>query len=421
LLTDADALEKLKAHAQEAAKHAREKFDLPLALIVIDTVSAAAGFTDENSAAETQKVMTILRELSRATGALALAIDHYGKQTETGIRGSSAKSAAADAILACLGERDNEGNVSNHRLAVTKLRNGPTGRVIPFELRQTETEFGVTCTVEWRLTAVEAAPVDKPRAWPKSLVILKRALLNALDEFGKRLRPFADNLELVAVDREKVRAEFIRAYPADNRKAKTERFRRCEIAALERGFLGSRSIGEDLATTVFWLVRDDPRRRATAIIGNIWPHRQRLWPSWPSWPPPCWPKGASWVRGTFSPRRAPLSVPLGRPPWRGWNSAGGAGARGGWHGPRRQIFKNGMRRSLRTLPIVSGHGGELAPGLRVFGLHPVSLLGREPINARCGWLARVRVPPTAAVLLHGNETTRWARFRRFNLTEHQIG
>jgi hypothetical protein len=73
---------------------------------------------------------------------LALAIDHYGKQTETGIRGSSAKSAAADAILACLGERDNEGVVSNHRLAVTKLRNGPTGRVIPFELRQTETQFG---------------------------------------------------------------------------------------------------------------------------------------------------------------------------------------------------------------------------------------------------------------------------------------
>ena len=167
LLTDPDALEKLKAHAQEAAKYAREKFGLPLALIVIDTVSAAAGFTDENSASETQKVMTTLRELSRATGALVLPIDHYGKQTETGIRGSSAKSAAADAILACLGERDNEGNVSNHRLAVTKLRNGPTGRVIPFELRQTETAVRLTCIVEWRLTAVEAAPVEKPKGLAK--------------------------------------------------------------------------------------------------------------------------------------------------------------------------------------------------------------------------------------------------------------
>jgi hypothetical protein len=258
LLTDTDALEKLKAHAQEAAKHAREKFGLPLAIIVIDTVSAAAGFTDENSASETQKVMTTLRELSRATGALVLPIDHYGKQTETGIRGSSAKSAAADAILACLGERDSEGVVSNHRLAVTKLRNGPTGRVIPFELRQTETQFGVTCIVEWRLIAIEVGPIEKPKPWPKSLVIFKRALLNALTDFGVRMRPFADNLEVLAVDREKVRAEFMRAYPADNRKAKGESFRRCEIDAVKRGFVGSRSIGEDLATTVFWLVRDDP-------------------------------------------------------------------------------------------------------------------------------------------------------------------
>jgi hypothetical protein len=258
LLTDSDALEKLKAHAQEAAEHAREKFGLPLALIVIDTVSAAVGFTDENSAAETQKVMTTLRELSRATGALVLPIDHYGKQTETGIRGSSAKSAAADAILACLGDRDSEGVVSNHRLAVTKLRNGATGRVIPFELRQTVTLFGVTCIVEWRLTAVEAPPVEKPKAWPKSLIIFRRALQNALTDFGVRMRPFADNLEVLAVDREKVRAEFMRANPADGRKAKGERFRRCVIDAVERGFLGSRSTGEDFATTVFWLVRDDP-------------------------------------------------------------------------------------------------------------------------------------------------------------------
>jgi AAA domain len=258
LLTDPDALEKLKAHAQEAAKHAEEKFGLPLALIVIDTVSAAAGFTDENSASETQKVMTTLRELSRATGALVLAIDHYGKQTETGIRGSSAKSAASDAILACLGERDNEGVVSNQRLAVTKLRSGPTGRVISFELHTTVTQFGVTCIVEWRLTEIEAAPVEKTKGWPKSLLIFKRALLNALTDFGKKMRPFADNLEVLAVDREKVRAEFMRAYPADSRKAKGEAFRRSEKDAVERGFIVSRSIGEDLAATVLWLVRDDP-------------------------------------------------------------------------------------------------------------------------------------------------------------------
>lgn len=255
LLTDLDALGKLKAHAEEAAKRAREKFDVPLALIVIDTVSAADGFGDENSASETQKVMTSLRELSRATGALVLPIDHYGKLAETGVRGSSAKSAAADAILACLGERDNEGNVSNHRLAIAKLRNGPSGRVIPFELRATETEFGVTCTVNWRLDAIAVAPVARPKErWPKTLAIFKRSLENALGDFGARRRPFADGPDLLTVDREKVRAEFMRSYPADNRKTKGEAWRRCEKDAVSRGVIGSREVGGDLTTTVFWMI-----------------------------------------------------------------------------------------------------------------------------------------------------------------------
>jgi AAA domain len=230
LLTEPDALKKLKAYTQEAAKRAREMFDLPLVLIVIDTVSAAAGFGDENSASETQKVMTTLRELSRATGALVLPIDHYGKLAETGVRGSSAKSAAADAILACLGDRDNEGNVSNHRLAIAKFRNGPTGRVVHFELRATETEFGATCTVEWRLTTVEAAPVARPKGWPKMLAIFRRSLENALGDFGARARPFADGPELLTVDREKVRAEFMRSLSGRQPKGEGR-----GVAALRKG------------------------------------------------------------------------------------------------------------------------------------------------------------------------------------------
>lgn len=255
LLTEQDALEKLKIYAQEAAKRDREKFDLPLALIVIDTLSAAAGFVDENSASETQKVMNTLRELSRATGTLVLLIDHFGKIAETGVRGSSAKSAAADVILACLGERDSDGNVRNQRLAVAKFRNGPTGRVIPFDLRATETR---SCVVEWRLAAVEAGRVAKPKAWPKSLVIFRRALENALSDFGIRTRPFSEGPEVLTVDREKVRAEFMRAYPADNRKVKSETFRRCAIEAVSRGFLGSRSSDDDLAATTFWMIREEP-------------------------------------------------------------------------------------------------------------------------------------------------------------------
>jgi hypothetical protein len=107
-----------------------------------------------------------------------LVIDHYGKMTETGVRGSSAKSASADVILACLGERDNEGNVSNQRLAIVKLRNDTAGRVIPFELRPTE----ITCVVEWRVGAVDAEPAAPRERWPKSLAVFRRSLEYALTD-----------------------------------------------------------------------------------------------------------------------------------------------------------------------------------------------------------------------------------------------
>ena len=252
LLTESDVLEKLKAYAEEAAKRARDTFDLPLALIVIDTLSAAAGFDDENSASETQKVMSMLHELSRATGAFVLVIDHYGKMTETGVRGSSAKSASADVILACLGERDSEGNVSNQRLAIAKLRSGPSGRVIRFDLRETET----ACVVEWRVGAVEPELKAPPERWPKSLAVFRRSLENALTDFPVKAYPFIDGREELTVYREHVRGEFMRAYPADNRKAKGEAFRRCEKEAVSRGVIGARSPGDDLSKTFFWIIHD---------------------------------------------------------------------------------------------------------------------------------------------------------------------
>jgi hypothetical protein len=90
-LKDQDSFERLKEAAKGAARTLREQFDLPLVLIVIDTLSAAANFKDGNDAAEGQVVMNRLGELSRATGAFALAVDHFGKAVETGTRGTSAK------------------------------------------------------------------------------------------------------------------------------------------------------------------------------------------------------------------------------------------------------------------------------------------------------------------------------------------
>jgi hypothetical protein len=257
LLTERDALPKLLALAKEAANHLQAEFHLPLVAIVIDTIAGAAGFDDENSASETQKVLNSLRTLSRETGALVIPIDHHGKVDATGIRGSSAKGAAADAVLACLCDKDAAGVVTNRRVSIAKLRSGPTGRVIPFDLTQTEDR--TTCTVAWRATAAappqSAAP--KPKKWPKALVIFKRCLDIALGETGKRMRPFIDGPEVLAVDREQVRAEFTKTYPADNLKAKGEAFRRCLKDAVELGFMHSRDVGPGLAQTVLWLSKEE--------------------------------------------------------------------------------------------------------------------------------------------------------------------
>jgi hypothetical protein len=129
-LIETGAIEQLEAIAIEAANKMRSEFDVELVLIIVDTMSAAAGFTDENKSSEGQQAMNVLNELSKRTGALVMACDHFGKAVETGTRGTSAKEAAADCIIACLGEKNTAGHVTNTRIAIRKLRGGATGAEI---------------------------------------------------------------------------------------------------------------------------------------------------------------------------------------------------------------------------------------------------------------------------------------------------
>jgi AAA domain len=238
------------AYANAAAAHMRSTFDCDLALIVIDTLSAAAGFDDENSAGETQRVMSMLAALARETKTLVIVIDHHGKLIDTGVRGSSAKSGAADAILAALGDRDQStGATSNRRLVVAKLRIGAAGYTIPFNLEGAAD--GLTCTVKWADAEPELA-VPKGKSWPKALIIFKRALDEALGSVGRATTPRPGTPEVKAVDREAVRTEFYRLYPADDTKAKGKAFARGEKDAIERGVMCAIGVGPDLAQTIFW-------------------------------------------------------------------------------------------------------------------------------------------------------------------------
>jgi hypothetical protein len=106
------ALDMLVATAQRADDDLRREFKLHLGLLMVDTLSASAGYPQaggENDTATNQALMNVLRALAQMMNWFVLAIDHYGKNIEAGTRGASSKEASADLVLACLGTKSLSG------------------------------------------------------------------------------------------------------------------------------------------------------------------------------------------------------------------------------------------------------------------------------------------------------------------------
>jgi hypothetical protein len=93
-LTLMGAAAKLITVIAEAGAELKERFQVDVALVFVDTVAAAAGYVrsdDESDAAVGQKIMSALARVSQNIGALVLAVDHLGKDQQVGTRGTSAK------------------------------------------------------------------------------------------------------------------------------------------------------------------------------------------------------------------------------------------------------------------------------------------------------------------------------------------
>ncbi len=262
-LTAPDAEAQLVAHADAFKAGLAERFaGTELVMIVIDTLGSAAGFVDANSSAEAQRVMDMLRRVSNATGALILLVDHFGKMVETGVMGASAKAQSADAVLGILADKTIEGEITNRRMAVAKLRGGAGGAVMPFKLRQVPIgRFdGTTCVVDWATVDVAAAAPQKAErpAWSGKARLLKSALECSLIDHGQVRRPFGnDGPEIKAVDRERVRTEFYASYPADDAGAKRKAFNRMIDQALAAKLIGARELG---GADWLWLISESHER-----------------------------------------------------------------------------------------------------------------------------------------------------------------
>jgi archaellum biogenesis ATPase FlaH len=98
-------------------------------VLVVDTLSAAAGGREENSS-EIDQVISGCRYIARTTGALVILIHHSGKDAARGARGWSGIVAAMDFELAVARVTD-----TDRVVRVTKQRDAEDGKEFGFRLR----------------------------------------------------------------------------------------------------------------------------------------------------------------------------------------------------------------------------------------------------------------------------------------------
>jgi hypothetical protein len=252
-LLDRTSVAGVIATAKAVAEDAQRDYRLPLTTIIFDTVIAAAQFAksgDENDAAVGQKLMTTLGEISRVIGTFVLGVDHFGKTVETGTRGTSAKEAAADVVLAVLANKSISGEVTNPRLCVRKRRSGPAGVEYPFSIKRVplgqddEGEDIASLVIEF---AEATAPAkDGDDKWRRSL--LRRILMTLLADAGTDILPFADGPRVRAIKSETVRGEFYKQYattdtdPKKQQGARSKAYRRAIHTTQERNLIAVREL-----------------------------------------------------------------------------------------------------------------------------------------------------------------------------------
>lgn len=229
-LLDKDAAVQLVAIAQEAAAKIRAKFDLPLVIVIIDTIAAAAGYGpgQEDDAGVAQSINKVMQTLAAEMNIFVYGLDHFGKAIETGTRGSSAKEDGIDSVLALLGDKSIAGKVSNTRVAVRKARDAPAGDEWPFKMDTVDLGVDEDRDPITSLVVNWDAPqemVTKPRkkASSRSEKAMRDAINEALVTMGADVLVRADGPKVHAVEIKHAQAEFNRHYPvapqADEAKA----------------------------------------------------------------------------------------------------------------------------------------------------------------------------------------------------------
>jgi hypothetical protein len=207
----------------------RKDYGVRLALIGTDTFSTAFRPADADKTTEAEALMGRARDIAKAGDCLHLIVDHYGKHTETGIRNSSVKEASSDATLVLLAQRAEGAGLKDKRIELRKLRAGPAGLSVPYDIEQVAIPVGkdenglpvetLEPVICFHLEAAETVPPGESRATgrrlSKGVRFLHRVFLKIAAEAGEDIVPQAGMAAVRAARETLVRDEWMATYPAD--------------------------------------------------------------------------------------------------------------------------------------------------------------------------------------------------------------
>lgn len=153
---------------------------IPLGLVVFDTLNAVSPGVDEDKSPGQGRVLQALKYISRRTGALVLVLAHFGKSgEERGIRGWSGMDAASDATLHL--ERSAE-DPTLRTIGFSKVKNAPDGEQLSFRLASVG--LGIHDEDRDELTSCicvfESAPALRPKSKLKPLNTSEKLTLDAI-------------------------------------------------------------------------------------------------------------------------------------------------------------------------------------------------------------------------------------------------
>jgi hypothetical protein len=183
-----------------------------LGLVCIDTYNAATTLTDDqhNRVGSTQAIFNMLRKLAVKHRCCIVVVDHLGKDQSKGPLGSINKTASPDVDLRITGKVEEDGSVNHTAMTVHKMRAGPQGKRMPFEL-QTVRVSGEQegKTVRWDCSGDGMHVARQNKRHPA----LMKALDEAILEKCQWVR-LGDNANYKAADSRLVWRHFELSYPA---------------------------------------------------------------------------------------------------------------------------------------------------------------------------------------------------------------